>query len=221
MRKVVLSFVFVMASLMVFSQKRYSYGFTVGSGVSFLTGSNSGLYVSSAPKVDITAGINGDVRVWKSFYLQAEIDYQNIGGGKETNNVIPIPMGGYDKYTFQYISIPVMLKFKIPETGFGFYAGLQNSFLLSGKVRTGATVPAFPNSSPNEEPNSSYKAGNLSNRDFSGIAGIENYWHIKSGNQIGFSIRYQWSLNSIDNDSNTATTLKSNVFLLSLGYRFK
>ena len=115
MRKVVLSLVFFLAYVVVFAQKRYSYGFTVGSGVSFLTGSNSGLYARSAPKVDITAGNNGDVRVWKSFYLQAEINYQNIGGGKEGNIVIPIPMGGYDKYTFQYLSIPVLLKFKIPD----------------------------------------------------------------------------------------------------------
>src|ERR1700709_1877163 len=100
MRKVVLSSVFFLVSVVVFAQKRYSYGFNVGSGISFLTGKNSGLDASSAPKVDITAGINGDVRVWKSWYIQAEINYQNIGGGKEGNIVIPIPMGGYDKYTF-------------------------------------------------------------------------------------------------------------------------
>jgi hypothetical protein len=221
MRKVVLFFVFVLASVIVFSQKRYSYGFNVGSGVSFLTGSNAGLYASSSPKADLTAGITGDIRVWKSFYLQAEVNYQNIGGGKEGNIVIPIPMGGYNKYIFQYLSIPVLLKFKIPETGFGFYAGLQDGFLLSGKVKTGASVPSFPNSAPNEEPNSTYKAQNLGNRDFSGILGIECFWHIKGGNQVGFSTRYQWSLQSIDNDANTATTLKSEVFLLSLGYRFK
>ena len=223
MRKLGLSLVFMLASFVVFSQtqKRFTYGFNVGSGISYLNASSYGLFVTSQPKVDMTAGINGDARVWKSFYLAAEIDYQNIGGGREGNVVIPVPMGGYDKYTFQYLSIPVVLKYKIPQTGVGFYAGLQNSFLLSGRVKTGATVPSFPNSAPNEEPNSSYKAGNLSNRDFAGIGGFECYWHIKSGDQVGFTVRYQWSLNSIDNDANTATTLKSEVFLLSLGYRFK
>ena len=144
MKKVVLSLVFFLAAIIVFGQKRITYGINVGSGLSYLVGTNSGLTANTVPKAAITAGVSADVRIWRSWYFQAELNYQNIGGGKEGNIVVPIPLAGYNKYIFQYMSIPMLIKFKVPQTGLGFYAGFQYAYLLSGKVKTGANGNTLP-----------------------------------------------------------------------------
>jgi hypothetical protein len=181
---------------------------------------NSGLAVNTEPKVAITGGVSADLRIWKSWYFQAELNYQNIGGGKEGNIVVPLPLGGYDKYTFQYLAVPMLLKFKIPRTGVGFYAGFQYAYLLNAKVQTGAKPPTGPTGGQ-QEPNTTYTVTKyLRNGDFSEVAGIEYFYHLKRGGQLGFSARYQTSLPTIDDDGNSATTLKNKVVLLTLGYKF-
>ncbi|MCF2446952.1 PorT family protein [Dyadobacter sp. CY345] len=142
--------------------------------------------------------------ITKMWFIQPEINYQNLGGGRDKTAIIPLQ--DYKKFTLQYVSIPMLVKFKIPQTGLALYAGPQYGFLFSKKLKTAS--------------DNFVGTDKLGKSDISAVIGTEYFFQLGGGNQIGLTGRYQFSLDNIDNFNDDELYIKNRVFSLTLAYRF-
>jgi len=163
-----------------------------GGGTSFSLSSIAGFHGGAF--VEIPAGV--------SFFIQPELVYNMLGAklgeGFEGENGVDL---SNIKLKTDYISVPVLAKYKIPLTGLGIYTGPQYSFLASA---TGSLADGTEGSTKD-----SYKSG-----EFAGIFGAEYFF-----NKIGISARYQFGLSNIAKDAEADGTMKNNTFAISLAFK--
>jgi len=134
MKKNILLISLLLYTLIVSGQNKIDFDVHAGYGLSYLKGSNTGISANSDVKLGFTGGIGMALPLVKMWFIQPEINYQNIGGGQDKTAIIPLQ--NYKKFTLQYVSIPVLIKFKIPQSGPGLFAGSQYGYLFSKKLKT-------------------------------------------------------------------------------------
>ena len=203
MKMSILVALFVVTSISVMAQSKISVDVHAGTGLAHLTSGNGGI-AQSDPRLGFTGGVGAELPFHRLWSVQAEFNYQILGGGRDKTNITPLQ--GYSRYVLQYASVPVLIKLKIPHSGLGIYAGPQYGHLLSSRLRTAA--------GHDEE------TDRLLNRDLSAVIGAEYYFALKGGNQIGLSGRYQFSTLNIYKGGDSDLFIKNRVFSYTLGYRF-
>lgn len=203
MKTTILVTLFVVTSILAKGQGKISVDVHAGVGLAHLTGSNGNIAQSDS-RLGFTGGVGAEIPLHGLWSVQAELNHQILGGGRDKTNIIPLQ--GYSRYVLQYASVPVLIKLKIPRSGLGIYAGPQYGHLLSSRLRTPAG---------NDE-----ETDRLSTRDLSAVIGAEYYFALKGGNQIGLSGRYQFSALNIYKGGDGDIFVKNRVFSLTLGYRF-
>jgi opacity protein-like surface antigen len=203
MKTSILVTLFVSASILANAQGNISFDVHAGIGLAHLTGSNGNIAQSDS-RPGFTGGVGIELPFHELWSVQAELNYQILGGGRDKTNIIPLQ--GYSRYVLQYASVPVLVKVKIPRSGLSILAGPQYGHLLNNRLRTSAGY--------DEE------TDQLSTSDLSAVIGAEYYFSLKGGNQIGLSGRYQFSALNIYKGGDSNIFVKNKAFSLTLGYRF-
>ena len=152
------------------------------------------------------------------FAIQPELSFSQLGWKVDEPLYLDSLTLNSPKYNLNYISLPILVKFKVPPTvrngnGLALYAGPQIGYLASATL-----------TSDNASGSQSIKDG-FGSFDFSGIAGAEYF--IPKG--IGISVRYQLGFSNIFRKEavdesyqmyGSDVTVKNHALTITFGYRF-
>lgn len=148
-------------------------------------------------RVTFHAGVSAEVNLGSNFYLQPELYYSGAGFKTPTIN------GKSGKINMSYINLPVLVKYKFNNSGWGIFAGPQYGVLLSAKAKGGDTDVDIKDACKKSE--------------FSGLFGLEYY--MPSG--LGFSAQYQAGFTNVyKTEGSDGSKVKNGIFSVSIGYRF-
>ncbi|HWB25543.1 MAG TPA: porin family protein [Chitinophagaceae bacterium] len=186
---------FVAASFLSAGIFAQSFGVRAGVNISNVTVKTQGFSIKPNAVAGINAGIFLNFHLAPAVSLQPELAYS--GMGYKVNN-----SGITGTETTSYLTLPLLLKVKVPTTGLGIYAGPQAGLLLSAKDKSqGQTEDAKDN----------YKS-----TDFAGVAGLE--YSFKLG--LFFSARYQFSLaNVASTNQGQDAAVKNNCVSILVGIK--
>lgn len=126
MKKVFLSFVFVVVASAAFAQ--VSGGIRLGMNLANQKQEFDGESLNGSSKVGVLGGLYLVANVTEKFAIQPELVFSALGSTDPDFDEI--------KYNFNYISLPVMLRYNISEN-FNLQAGPQLGFLMSAKATDG------------------------------------------------------------------------------------
>lgn len=179
-----------------------------------VTVNNETMGIRNFPRTDFHAGFLVSIPVFKNFTFQPEFVYSQQGA---TGN----PSGGslvsaIEKYKLNYLNVPLLLKYHLP---FGFFAetGPQVGLLLSAK--TDETLVGGVNTGKYFHDKDQYKS-----TDIGWVLGVGYLSPI----DLGFDVRYNLSLSSINNASANgmqsepiqAGSIKNSVVQIGIFYLF-
>jgi outer membrane immunogenic protein len=204
MRAIQLFFVFTIFSGFVNAQKMEKVSFGFGAGLNI-----AGVSLKSPASSVSPYSLNGfkgyvfiDAPLGKNFFLQPELAYDGMGwqfdgddnydGGQQSNV----------KTYLNYLTLAVLPKYKIENTGLAFYAGPAYGFLLS------ATVKGYGGETHDDKRN--YTGG-----DFGGIIGAEYY--LSMG--LGISARYLAGISNVISNAEQGESMHTHAFSVSIAYK--
>lgn len=216
---------FAIAVLGFSQEKTIRFGIQIGGNISNIesrfTYASSGItYSTKLPSNSIsgiTAGVQAEIPLLKDFYLQPELSYIQLGA----KNVYEFStwdstIGKLElKGILHYVSLPVLVKYKIPKTGAGIFAGPQFSYLAGVTNKINETTIKGKGES-------NYKT------DFAAIFGAEYYLPIG----LGASARYQLGISNIQKPeyfnmnslprgvTGKTISVRNTAFSFAVGYRF-
>jgi hypothetical protein len=164
-------------------------------------------------RTDFHAGFLVSIPLSKKFSFQPEVVYSQQGA---TGN----PAGGYlvsatEKYKLNYVNVPLLLKYHLP-VGFFVETGPQVGLLVSAKIDE--TVVGGINT------NTYHVTNQFKSTDLGWVLGVGYLSPI----DLGFDIRYNQGLNSINNASASGMqnapvqggSIKNSVFQIGVFYLF-
>ena len=147
-------------------------------------------------KIGINAGAFASIPVGEGFAVQPELLFSAMGAKINDGN-------DEGKYLLNYISVPVLAKFNLPESKFSVYAGPQIGFLITGKAKAAGTTIDVKDQ--------------FESTDFSGVFGLQ----YEIANNVNLSTRYQLGFsNIIKDDNNGESKVKNNALNFTIGYTF-
>jgi len=199
MKKIILSSIAVVLFFSAYSQTAKSpIGFGIKAGVNFakLKTESGNLETKTASQTGLNAGVFAEIPAGMNFTVQPELTYSSMG--YEVQSSFGTVNGRYT-----YLSLPVLLKYTFPGSGFGVYAGPQVGYLLSANREFNGTTSDVKDQ--------------LKKTDFSAVFGSE-FTIPNSGFVI--SGRYQLGLKNILKDPPAGYSTKNNTATVSVGYRF-
>jgi hypothetical protein len=203
MKKITLFIALQMIAFIGFSQEKVRIGLHGGLNVSSLAYKISGVSLGFGSQAGFFGGVDVTLPAAPDFVIQPELSFSQMGGKINLSNTTTNPIISKVVFTLNYLSLPVLFKYKIPNSGLGIYAGPQYSYLVKGYESVIAHVAV----SAKDVINSS---------DFSGIIGAEYY--LPKG--FGISARYQAGFINIGKDVSSGESVKNNGFTFTLGYRY-
>lgn len=172
-----------------------AFGLKGGVNISKLKMNTDQMWLKSTYKTGFNIGGFAELKLSEKLYLQPEILLNAAGGkwgeGNGGDNVI---------FTCNYISIPLLLKYKIKNISFG--AGPQAGLLMS------ASSKMLDEKSDEKDFFESY--------DFGGILNID----YDLTQKLNVGLRYQAGLVNVVKDNNDFKTINKS-FQLSLQYKLK
>ncbi|MDR0792201.1 MAG: PorT family protein [Chitinophagaceae bacterium] len=191
--------------------ERPKFGIQAGLSVPSQSFSDAGYIADGSSRTGFTAGINLEIPLRYGWYFQPEVNYSQMGG-KSYQQFNEGDAWGVDKYN--YLHVPLLIKYKALFSGFGVYFGPQYGYLLSAKSTYGVNQPV--------QGDYDWKAANERYQsELSGIFGLEYYFPTPNdGPQFGFSTRFQFGFTNINNRSVTSESVLNNGFFLTAGLRF-
>jgi hypothetical protein len=193
--------------------ERTKIGIQGGLVVSNQTVSQDGSFDATDSKTSFTAGINLEIPLRYGLYLQPEINYSQMGGKGYVD--FPTTTSGtttsvYGTFNYNYIQVPILIKYKPLFSGFGVFLGPQYSYLLSAKG------VHFNDGGPDVD----FKPETYSS-ELSVLFGMEYYFPSQNdGTQFGLSARYQAGITNISNLPGSYQSIHNNGFYLTIGVRF-
>jgi len=210
-----------MLSHIGFSQEtgKVKYGLFGGINVSKLTASASGQGTSSSDsKVGPNFGVLAEIPVGGDFAIQPEVSYSNMGWKENETDIDENTTVDNARYNMNYLSIPVLVKYKITNTlrngnGLAVFLGPQYGYLLSANLKGS-------NTNGSADIKKAFKSS-----DFSAVAGVEYF--LPQG--IGLSLRYQFGIMNVfgkeandllNADAGSNVSVRNNALTLTVGYRF-
>ncbi|ANI88350.1 hypothetical protein A9P82_02955 [Arachidicoccus ginsenosidimutans] len=208
MKKIYLFLGLLTITTIAFSQtsRKITYGIHAGVNLAKMTDKDQGISTTTSSKAGFIGGVDVEFHISPAFSIQPELNFSQMGG-KIGYDTLSTTLD--EKFTLDYLSLPILAKYTIPNSGFSIYAGPQVSYLLHSSVSV---------SSEQGEGSQSASASSLYQKgDFSGIAGVEYY--LPQG--FGISARYQFGfINTWKTVEDASETVKNHGFTFTVGYRF-
>lgn len=172
-----------------------SYGVKAGINIANIAIKPEDATVSQSSLIGLNAGFFATIPVAESFAIQPEVLYSGLGTKVSTGGVNA-------EIKLDYITVPVLAKYKVTGTGLGIYVGPQVGYVLSSKIKSeGVSVDV----------DDSFKKA-----DFSGIGGVD--YSLPFG--LSLSARYQLGLINIAKEASGDESAKNNAITLSVGFSF-
>jgi len=152
---------------------------------------------SASVSTGVNAGIFVNIHLASIVSIQPELAYSTMGF-KSTVAINGFSSSGNN--ISNYLTLPVLVRVKLPLIGLAIYAGPQYGILLTDK----ATV-----SGVTQDVKSEYKSG-----DFAAVGGIE--YSLPFG--LFITGRYQAGISNVSNDA--TFTQKNKAFTILVGFKF-
>jgi Outer membrane protein beta-barrel domain len=188
MKKYSLVVVFVFSCAAVFAQ--LSGGIRLGMNIANQKAVIDGDSDTGDSKVGFLGGFYLTANVSEKFAIQPELVFSGMGS-KDKEFDLQLP--------FNYLSIPVMLRYNITEN-FNLHAGPQLGFLLSAKVTDGDNSIDIKDS--------------FKGSDFGAAFGLGVDFE-----KFNAGARYYLGLSNIADDTSDGDSFKNNALQIFLGYR--
>lgn len=215
MKNAIVAFSALLLSLTTLAQKaketttdgKLQFGIKAGVNIAQMHSKDADGSSNSKSIVGPNAGIFARFGLSKSFGIQPELTYSQLGGKQSSEE----GSAKYtDKITLNYLTLPVLAKYTIATSGFSVYAGPQVGFFLSGKDKetisgTGTPLDGSTETKPKAK------------TDFAGVFGLE--YEIPA-TKLNVSARYQLGLANVAKDAEPNSSVKLRAFTFTVGYRF-
>jgi outer membrane immunogenic protein len=197
MKKLVVLVILFSAFSSLRAQETPGFGVSAGINVANMTFNASGVTASFTSIVGFKGYLFYDVPLGTNFSLQNELGYDGMG------TIIKDPNSG-DKLTesVNYLTLSILPKYNVQQTGLSFFAGPSVSFLLNAKSSEGGM-----NSSDTDSYNSV---------DLFGVIGAEYFF--PAG--FGITARYMGGLTNIAKGDTNGGTAHNSAFSFTLAYKF-
>ncbi len=173
-------------------------------------------YYSDA-KAGLTGGLQVEIPLKNGWYLQPEVNYTQMGGKDNVNfnDKNGDRYSVYTKLSYNYLQVPILVKYKPGLQGFGIFAGPQYGYLLSAKQHY------FASNMPDDDMKPvTFKS------EFSIVAGLEYYFPSPNdGPSFGISLRGMSGLTNILDKSKVEggsdnPSIRNEGITLTVGVRF-
>lgn len=201
-KKLLFSGLLLASTLLVNAQEKIKWGVQAGVNFANLSTSTSGVSVSLSSKVGLHAGVSAEVGISPDFAFQPELAYNGYGAKLDISDFNIEGLSGELKSNINYISLPLLFKYKVANTGLGIYAGPQLGLLVSAK--------------------DSYDGESIDAKDdynsFDLLASFGAEYFLPAG--VGLIARYQLGLTNIMKDTAGDESVKNKAFTIGIGYRF-
>jgi len=172
----------------------FSFGVKAGVNISNMKASGQGISISYSSLTRFVGGIYGEYKFSEVLGIQPELIYNGLGA----------KYSGI-KDEFGYLSLPILLKYSIPRSGLGIYAGPQISLVLSAKEKSDSlrTTTDIKNE--------------MKSSEFSGVVGVD--YIFSCGASI--SARYQLGFSNFAKNIPSGYSMKNNAFGITVGYKIR
>jgi hypothetical protein len=177
------------------AEKAVQFGAKAGITLANQTFTAEGISVSGSNKTGFTLGAVAKLNISRSFAIQPELNYTGLGSKSEL-------FGESVKNSLTYITVPVLAKYTVANTGLSFAAGPQLGFLASAKAKADGESTNIKDS--------------FKGTDFSGVAGIAYTFPMG----LFVDARYQFGLSNIAKNKEDYDKVKNKAFVFSVGFYF-
>jgi outer membrane immunogenic protein len=178
------------------AQQTASFGVSAGINIANMSFNASGVSASFSSLVGFKGYVFYDVPLGGNFSLENELGYDGMG----TKITDP---GTGDKLTeaVNYLTLSILPKYNVSQTGLSFFAGPSIGFLLNAKSTEGGQSASDTDS--------------YNSVDLFGVVGAEYFFPMG----LGITARYMGGLTNIAKDANGGTAHNS-AFSFTLAYKF-
>jgi hypothetical protein len=197
MKKLVVIVVFCSVFSSLKAQQTGSFGISAGINVANMSFNASGVSASFSSLIGFKGYVFYDVPLGGNFSLQNEFGYDGMG------TKITDPNSG-EKLTeaVNYLTLSILPKYNVPQTGLSFFAGPSISFLLNAKSTEAGM---------SESDTDSYNSV-----DLFGAVGVEYFFPMG----LGITARYMGGLTNIAKGTSNGETAHNSAFSFTLAYKF-
>ncbi len=197
MKKLVVFAIFCSAFSALKAQETGSFGISAGINVANMSFKASGVSASFSSLVGFKGYVFYDLPLGGNFSLQNEFGYDGMG------TKITDPNSG-DKLTeaVNYLTLSILPKYNVSQTGLSFFAGPSLGFLLNAKSTEGGQ--------------SASDTDNYNSVDLFGVVGAEYFFPMG----LGITARYMGGLTNIAKGTASGETAHNTAFSFTLAYKF-
>ncbi len=184
-------------------------------------GIDNNLLPNTIGLTDFSGGVISEIMLGESFGFQPELSYEKSGFSiREGMDLdvfnIPVPLGVKARVKVDYLSMPILAKYKIgtgPVKGY-ISAGPNFRYAMKGDVQTFATILI---DIPVWSQEIDFSGENLQRVDIGGVVGAGVAFSTGPG-QLFFDARYNHGFTQVDNFSFADLQLKNTGMGINIGY---
>jgi Outer membrane protein beta-barrel domain len=197
MKKLVVFAIFCSVFSSPRAQETGSFGISAGINVANMSFKASGVSASFSSLVGFKGYVFYDLPLGGSFSLQNEFGYDGMG------TKITDPNSG-DKLTeaVNYLTLSILPKYNVSQTGLSFFAGPSLGFLLNAKSTEGGQ--------------SSSDTDGYNSIDLFGVVGAEYFFPMG----LGITARYMGGLTNVAKGTTSDESAHNSAFSFTLAYKF-
>ena len=195
MKRLLFAGILISALSSVKAQGPGTFGVSAGINVANMSVKSEGVSVSLTSKVGFKGYVFYDLPLGSSFSLENELGYDQMGAKLSSQ-------GTELSSSIDYITLSVLPKYNVQETGLSFFIGPSLGFLMSAKS-------SYNGQSSDDK--DSYNSINLS-----GVVGASYY--LPMG--FGLTARYMGGLTNIAKDTQDGSSAHISAWSFTLAYRF-
>ncbi len=197
MKKLVVFAIFCSAFSTLKAQETGSFGISAGINVANMSFKASGVSASFSSLVGFKGYVFYDLPLGGNFSLENEFGYDGMG------TKITDPNSG-DKLTeaVNYLTLSILPKYNVSQTGLSFFAGPSLGFLLNAKSSEGGQSASDTDS--------------YNSIDLFGVVGAEYFFPMG----LGITARYMGGLTNVAKGTTSDESAHNSAFSFTLAYKF-
>jgi opacity protein-like surface antigen len=192
MRRLLFILSAVLCSTVCLAQPQF--GIKGGVDINHLHSEGNANVVNTSFNVGYTFGVTLDLKASEQFTVQPEFNYLHL----EALNDI-----SQEKWKYNYLTLPVLLKYRFKDIGFGMYAGPQLGFVVNASSHLNGKKTDIKELT--------------TKNDFAAVAGLDYRFE----NNFRIDFRYQYSFfNTLKTVASDNYKNQNRVFSVTIGYVF-